>query len=321
MSIHCTLPTPFHPRFELRRHLGHGGMGLVDEVLDHTRGHVMALKRPVVAAPGEAARLIAEYRALAQLDHRNIVAVHELIRGTDGCGFTMEAIDGVDLLTAVRGATSALAVDTAETANYPTEPAVHGGTTLTDKPRARRPGPPSKRWRQGPLLPEQLDRLRATVSQLAHALSALAEASLVHRDVKPSNVLVTPHGRVVLIDFGIATVVGAPGDPSRDTVLGTPEWMAPEQIEGEPVTTATDAYGVGSLLFAALAGRPPFSGARAAIMRAKTELDAPRVGDLVAGVPRELDDLVAGLLAREPAARPSLRDVTLVFGHAAAMAA
>src|SRR6185312_9895552 len=114
------------------------------------------------------------------------------------------------------------------------------------------------------LTPEKERRLREALAQLVEALAALHEAGRIHRDVKPSNVLVTAEGRVVLLDFGLATGFG-----SDHRIAGTPAYMAPEQIACEPLTPAADWYAVGVMIFAALTGRLPFDGEVPQILDAK----------------------------------------------------
>ena len=140
------------------------------------------------------------------------------------------------------------------------------------------------------------------MAQLANALVALHRAGKLHRDVKPANVLVSPSGRVVLVDLGLVfdyrrnlhDARVAPG------LVGTVPYMSPEQARGEPVGVAADWYAFGALLYHLLTGRPPFEGSPEEILRAKVVVDAPR---LPADVPPALADLCAALLARDPTRR------------------
>jgi tetratricopeptide (TPR) repeat protein len=141
-------------------------------------------------------------------------------------------------------------------------------------------------------------RLRAALPQLAAALSALHTHGLVHRDVKPHNVLVTPAGRVVLLDFGLVASVAQ----SESNVVGTPAYMAPEQGLLQEIGPAADWYGVGALLYEALTGALPFQGAPLQVLIAKQHELPRRPGEL-AGVPDDLEALCMQLLAVEPAAR------------------
>jgi eukaryotic-like serine/threonine-protein kinase len=143
-------------------------------------------------------------------------------------------------------------------------------------------------------------RLRAALPQLAAALQALHAHGLVHRDVKPHNVLVTAAGRVVLLDFGLVASVAQ----SESNVVGTPAYMAPEQALRQEIGPAADWYGVGALLYEALTGALPFQGAPLQVLIAKQH-ELPRRPRELASVPDDLDAICMQLLAVEPAARLS----------------
>lgn len=145
-------------------------------------------------------------------------------------------------------------------------------------------------------LPVDEERLLAAVRQLAQGLRALHTAGRVHRDVKPSNVLVTPGGRVVLLDFGLITRVAADDALTGGLVVGTVEYMAPEQTTGAMVTPAADWYAVGVMLFEALSGHLPFAGTAPEIVAAK-QGEAPPVPSSASP---ELQRLCRGLLEPDP---------------------
>ncbi len=147
-------------------------------------------------------------------------------------------------------------------------------------------------------------RLRTALVQLALALQALHARGLVHRDVKPNNVLVTPAGRVVLLDFGLVAHV----DQSESSVVGTPAYMAPEQCFVQEIGPPADWYGVGALLYEALTGALPFTGPALQVLKDKQEGLPRRPGELV-GAPEDLDALCMELLAVDPAARPDAATV------------
>ncbi len=155
-------------------------------------------------------------------------------------------------------------------------------------------------------------RLRAVLRQVVSALAMLHRAGIVHRDVKPSNVLVEPGGRAVLLDFGIA-LERTDVAHEQGHVVGTASYMAPEQIRGEAVGPAADWYALGVMMFAALTGRAPFEGTVAQIMRAKLAQAGPAPSQLVDEIPPELDALCARLMALDPQVRPGVDEIVHVL--------
>ena len=150
----------------------------------------------------------------------------------------------------------------------------------------------------GPLPPEQSADLG---SRLLSALHCAHQAGILHRDVKPSNVLLSPDGRAVLTDFGIATLEGEPGLTQAGMVMGTPGFTAPERVRGEPATPASDLWSLGATLFAAVEGHGPFDhqGTSMAILAAIANEEPPRPWR--AG---PLRPAIEALLLRDPRARP-----------------
>ena len=155
----------------------------------------------------------------------------------------------------------------------------------------------------------------AVARQVALALAAAHQAAATHRDVKPSNVMVDRGGRVKLLDFGLAHLsesVSDHHDTSLGRLLGTLDYMAPEQAVGESVGPAADLYGLGATLFFLLTGRPPkASDHRQSLLqqlRAVADEVPPRLKDVRADVPESLSELVAQLLDRDPQSRPKDAD-------------
>ena len=148
--------------------------------------------------------------------------------------------------------------------------------------------------------PTQLERLRFSIRQLAEGLATLHDKGYLHRDLKPSNVMVTRAQRVVILDFGLSGELTPEDDNGVEPFIGTPTYMAPEQGHRTSGTTASDWYTVGVMIFEALTGRPPFVGSYAEVLIRKSQTDAPRASQLVAGVPEDLDELCAALLRRDP---------------------
>jgi len=148
---------------------------------------------------------------------------------------------------------------------------------------------------EGPLAPERAARLGLG---LLDALEAAHRAGIVHRDLKPRNVMVRPDGAPKLADFGIASVQGDPRLTATGLVVGSPAYMAPEQVEAQPVSPATDLWALGATLWFAVEGQPPFGGGEFQTLSA-----------IVNGQPRRperlgpLTPVLARLLVKDPAAR------------------
>ncbi len=158
--------------------------------------------------------------------------------------------------------------------------------------------------RRGPLSPREAARL---LREVAWALAHAHAQGIVHRDIKPDNILFDREsGRAIVADFGIAAAIG----PNRDGVAGTPPFMSPEQILGEPLDARSDLYGVGATAFFALSGRAPFEGSDVSVMTRHLNDPAPSLASVGITVPRYLSQLVAQCLAKAAAERP--RDASQV---------
>ncbi|MFE3514684.1 serine/threonine-protein kinase [Streptomyces sp. NPDC059166] len=170
--------------------------------------------------------------------------------------------------------------------------------------------------RHGPL-PEYA--VRALGAGLGEALDAVHAHGLIHRDVKPSNVLLALDGPR-LIDFGIARALGATVSlTSTGVSVGSPGYMAPEQIRGQDISGAADVFSLGAVLAYAATGTAPFPGDSSAVLLYKVVHEEPELGDLEG----ELRDLVAGCLAKDSAARPAPAEIArrLAPGGASALVA
>jgi len=174
--------------------------------------------------------------------------------------------------------------------------ALYDGETLAGR-LARQPG------RQLPL-PEAA----AVAGQLSLALEAAHAAGLVHRDLKPENVLILRDGRVKLIDFGLARWTGASRVTEQGLAVGTAAYMAPEQLRSQEAGSAADLWALGVVLYEMLAGRHPFGGERQGLVHNVLYESPQPLADARAGVPADLQALVARCLAKEPRERPTARD-------------
>jgi serine/threonine protein kinase len=157
----------------------------------------------------------------------------------------------------------------------------------------------------GPLEPTRAARVAA---QIAAALEVAHEKGLVHRDVKPSNVILTSEDHVYLTDFGLAKRAGtAAGLTGVDQMLGTVDYVAPEQIEGSEPDERGDVYSLGCVLFEMIMGDPPFADQKGGMakMWAQVNAEPPLVRERRPDVPPALEDVVRRAMAKAPDARPT----------------
>lgn len=258
-------------RYVLGERLGRGGMADVHPARDVVLDREVAVKvfHPSAAGPAATAHHRAETRLLARLSHPGLVTVFD-------------------------AGTTALA-DEAEQ-DFLVMELVHGPTLAA-------------RIAQGPLPPGTAARVGA---QVAEALAYVHDQRVVHRDVKPANILLPHVDRVAatetwarLADFGIARSGGEedPGTPGE--MLGTPSYLSPEQVAGDPLTAASDVYALGLVLVECLAGERPFPGDPVTAALARRHEAAP-VPDHVGP---HWAELFAAMTARDPADRPDAAEV------------
>ena len=146
-------------------------------------------------------------------------------------------------------------------------------------------------------------RVLSIVSQTASALHAAHQAGLVHRDIKPGNLLITPDGSVKITDFGIARLADQVPLTATGQVMGTVQYLAPEQAGGKPASPATDVYSLGIVAYEALAGKRPFRGeSQVAIAMAQIKETPP---ELPSSIPSAVRALVMSCMAKKPEGRPA----------------
>ena len=257
-------------RYRVDELVARGGMSEVYRGWDVRLDRRVAVKVLAgwLAADGDAVRRMErEARAVARLQHPNVVAVYDHGEDDGGTPFlVMEWIEGRSLKDVVA---------------------------------------------DGPL-PEQ--EARRITLQLLAALEHAHEHGIVHRDIKPQNVLITPDGTAKLTDFGIARSIDAThGLTMAGQIVGTAAYLSPEQAKGQPVTAASDVYSVGAMLFELITGRPPFV-ADTAMATALMHVDDPVPA--VRALRRDASPAIAAVVARAMAKPPADR-----YPSAAAMAA
>jgi eukaryotic-like serine/threonine-protein kinase len=254
--------------YEIVGELGAGGMGTVYRARDTLLGRVVALKllpADAMADEGRQRRFLQEARAASALNHPHIVTIHDVLHEDGAWAIVMELVDGVSLQRQLAG---------------------------------------------GPLPPAEV---LALSRQIADALAAAHAAGIVHRDLKPANVMITGRGAAKVLDFGIAKL-----DPTRagDTaetrtgaltavgvVVGTVEYMSPEQARGEPVDARTDIFSLGIVCYEMLAGRSPFAAPTLTGVLHRLMHEEPPDPAAVSELPAGIVPVLRRMLAKDPGDR------------------
>ena len=297
--------------YRVVREVGRGGMGVVYEAVQESLGRRVALKvLPAERCRGKFLdRFRREARAAARLHHTNIVPVFGVGQDGDTHFYVMQYIDGrgLDRLLAevrqLRGQSPEAPGGT--TADPPSElarslltglfPAGPADTEPLTPPPAKRPAPP-------PSAPA--DDAYHTVARLglqaAEALEYAHSQGVLHRDVKPSNLLLDGRGTLWVADFGLAKADDGADLTHTDDLLGTVRYMAPERFRGQ-ADPRSDVYSLGATLYELLALRPAFDGPdRLGLMDAIAHGSPAPLRQLAPRVPRDLETVVGKALAREP---------------------
>jgi tetratricopeptide (TPR) repeat protein len=273
---------PFGTRYQIIRQLGVGGMGAVYQAWDQELSVVVALKviRPEVAGDPHSARMLErrfkqELLLARQVTHKNVVRIHDLGEINGIKYITMPYIDGEDLATILR--------------------------------------------REGKLPVRRVLQLART---LASGLAAAHAAGVVHRDLKPANIMIDADGEAMIMDFGVARSTGAYTTSAEATprgnlpsiagghtvagmIVGTVEYMAPEQARAQPVDHRADIYAFGLILYDMLLGRKRALRAQSALeeLQARTEAPPPPVRTIEPDVPEHVDRIVTRCIQPDAEAR------------------
>ncbi len=278
-------PRPIDPligqklgEYVIEQKIGSGGMGIVYRGVQPVIGKPVAIKvlKPDVASqPGQMERLLAEARAVNAIRHRSIIDIFSFGQLPDGRHYVvMEFLEGEGLDAFMK--------------------------------------------KRSPL---PLDEAVPLLEEILSALAAAHGAGVIHRDLKPSNIfVVTPRAGpryLKLLDFGLAKQAALPGASTPQTrlasIVGTPDYMAPEQARGDPVGPFTDLYSFGCVAFQMLTGRLPFQGESAMVVLLEhQERPPPRPSSINPSLPPSVDKLLLELLAKSPSARPASADEVLL---------
>jgi serine/threonine protein kinase len=253
--------------YEVEDVVGLGGIGVLYRARQLRLDRQVALKLVEADAardPVVRERLRREARAVAALDHPNVVPLYEAGEQDGTVYIVTRWVEGTEL-----------------------------GTLIHDG---------------GPLDPTVAAR---TAAQIADALEIAHEKGLIHRDVKPSNVILTPEGHVYLTDFGLAKrAETAAGLTGADQMLGTVDYVAPELIEGSEPDARSDIYSLGCVLYEMLVGEAPFADQRGGMakMWAQVNAEPAPVRERRPGVPLALEEVMDEAMAKAPDARPTAAD-------------
>jgi eukaryotic-like serine/threonine-protein kinase len=252
----------FLGKHKLLGHIGSGGMSsvyLAEHVMMHTKRAIKVLPQSRLGKSSYLARFQQEAKAIASLNHPNIVRAYDIDNQGDTHYIVMEYVDGPDLQTMVK--------------------------------------------KNGPMA---FDKVADYMAQAAHGLQHAHEVGLIHRDVKPANLLVNSQGRVKLLDLGLALFAddaqASLTIDHNDKVLGTADYLAPEQaLNSHKVDPRADLYGLGCTMYFLLTGSAPFPEGSIAQRIAKHQSEMPReVRKLRPNCPGELEGICVKLLQKDP---------------------
>ena len=300
--------------FVIGRRLGSGGMGVVFLARQASLGRVVALKvlGDALNRPEDVARFRREAQAVAKLDHPHIARVHYVGQDESVCFMALEYVDGASL----RRVIDVLDRDSRATFESALESLASGEDVAPvvrfDAPTAAAPPVPppvpegSQTTSTGPTprttSAEHVRRCVEIARDAARALEHAHERGVVHRDVKPENLLLDRSGRVRLIDFGVARFFEDVTVTSTGQIVGTPTYMSPEQVTGRlEIDHRTDIYSLGLVLFEMLTlGRAIDAPTREGVLRHVVTKALPPVGSLNKAVSPSLMAVVHKAAAKDP---------------------
>lgn len=253
--------------YELLELIGRGGMGLVYRARQKSLNRIVALKVMAAgefASPAALARFRREAETAARLDHPNIVAIIEVGEMHANPFLVMRLVEGASLATQLREFTLS-------------EQAALSGETHAQM------------------------RIARLIARVSRAVDYAHRRGILHRDLKPSNILLDAEGQPHLTDFGIAKSVEEEGGITQTAeLLGTLNYMAPEQAAGKRLSRAADIYSLGAILFELLTGQPPFYGPKMEVLRQVLHEDPPAPRALNTAIHRDLATICTKCLDKHP---------------------
>lgn len=243
--------------YKVLKELGRGGMGVVYKCNQLSLGRMVAMKVLPAHLVTDAAfikRFENEARAIAKLNHPNIVQIYDIGHEDDLHYYTMEFIEGPSLDQVI--------------------------------------------YREG-FMP--LDRALNIILQVARALQYAHSQGIIHRDIKPSNIMMDQSGRVRVADFGLALQERGTRLTVDGSIVGTPEYMSPEQAEAEPATARSDIYSLGIVFYELLTGKVPFEGESALLILKKIQSSEPEwPRSINPQIPVEAERIIQRMMAKKP---------------------
>jgi serine/threonine-protein kinase len=245
--------------------LGEGGMGIVQLGVQRSLGREVALKtlRPGARSDEAVTRLVREAIVTGSLEHPNIVPVYDLSMGEENAPvLVIKRVEGSTWTAHMKNAASVRELSDAA---------------------------------------DLLEWNLRTLMSVCQAVHFAHSRGVVHRDLKPDNVMVGGFGEVYVVDWGIAVRTGQCAKAEAHTIVGTPAYMAPEMLLGEPISPRTDVFLLGAVLFEILTGRAPHEAEGRIDDLVRSVLDSPP--SVPAGAPEELVELVRACMRREPESR------------------